>query len=98
MKDKFIKTQRAKDLLRLARTLYEAGIHEQDGKRLEMLRLVAVELKQAIDEATETDGMLHPDLGLELLLFLELKESGNEEAEGYRKTVDSILAASEQRV
>lgn len=86
-----IKQQRGKDLVMVARAIYESAVHEEDKKRLELHRHLAVEAAALIDEAIEKDGILHPDLGLELLLFIELKEDGNSEAEPYRKQVLSLL-------
>jgi hypothetical protein len=76
------KLQRKLDLIKLARVLYESALHEEDKERLELHRKLAVEAKQLFDDTYEQDHTLHPDLGLELLLFIELKKEGkSEEAE-----------------
>jgi len=87
--------QRAEDLVRLARALYESALHEEDRERLELHRLVAVELAQLLNEAINKDDTLHPDLGLELILFIELKRDGNEQAERDSAEVAEILASLE---
>ena len=82
-----IKLQRARDLIILADSLCTSATHEEEKERLGMHRLVALEVKKLIDEATTEDGTMDSDLGLDLLLFIELKEDGESEAETYRKHV-----------
>lgn len=64
---------------------------EKDKGMLELHRHVAVEFAGLVDEAIDEGCTLHPDLGLELLLFIELKKDGNPEAEADRKEVQRIL-------
>lgn len=89
--------QRAQDLTRLARALYEAALHEEDKERLEMHRNVALGLKELVDEAIDDDALFHADLGLELLLFIELKADGSDGAETGRVEALAVLEYSEKR-
>jgi hypothetical protein len=88
--------QRKKDLTRLARALFDSALHEENRKRLEMHRMVAVELAQLLDEAVNKDDILHTDLGLELLLFIELKQDGSDQAVYDQREVAEILDELEQ--
>lgn len=85
-------------LTKLARSLYESAAHEHDKERLELHRQVAVETASLFNEAINEDNILHPDLGLELLLFIKLKASGEPEAETGRKYVLSIIERLEKEI
>jgi hypothetical protein len=79
------KLQRAKDFTVLARAVYDAISHEDDHVWLKRLRGTVVEFNILASDIIDEDNTLHPDIGLTLLLFLELKTDGEPEAEADRK-------------
>jgi hypothetical protein len=89
---------RESDLAKLARAIYESAMHEQDPERLEMHRLLAVYAGSLFDAANNEDHILHTDLGLEMVLFIELKLSQPVESEFHRKVVLNIIEQIEEDV
>lgn len=90
--------QRELHLVRLARAIYESALHEEDAGRLELHRLLAVSAASLFNEAINEDNLLHPDLGIELVLFIELKARGNSEAKTDRLEVLRIIEELEAKV
>lgn len=90
--------QNVKDLVVAARSLYESAMREEGEEKLELLRRQAVELKPLLDTTFEKEGSLHPDLGLTLLLFIELKKDGNEEWKADARDADAILTTLEEEL
>lgn len=88
---------REKNLAQLARALLNSASQEDDPERLELHRHIALKLKQILDKTANQDKLLSPDLGLELLLFIELKRDGNTEAKFDRQEVMEILAGIEAK-
>ena len=87
--------QNEKDLVRLARALYNAALHENDKSRLEYYRQTAVSLSTLINDTVNKEGLLHPDLGISLILFIEGKASGSPQSEDDRRDADEILTELE---
>lgn len=89
---------RESDLTTLARAIYESALHEEDPERLEMHRLLAVYAGSLFDAAFNEDHILHTDLGLEMVLFIELKLSQPVESEFHRKVVLNIIEQVEEDI
>lgn len=85
-------------LIKIARSIYESATQEENSQRLELHRLLAVHAASLFDNACNEDGILHTDLGLELILFIELKKDKHPEAETDRIEVLRIIEQIEDRV
>ena len=83
------------NLLRLTRAFCESMVHENDPERLQLHQNVALELAHLLNKSME-DKILHPDLGIALIIFATHKAEGSGESETMRTWVQDDLEDSER--
>jgi hypothetical protein len=91
-------SRREKDLIVVARSLFELIKHEDDLKCLGRYRKFLLNAKSVFDAHYDEEGTLHADLGLELFEFYLFKMGGDEkETESYKKIPEDIIKDLEKR-
>lgn len=65
--------QRAKDLARLARAIYNAVEHEDNKEWLPLYESLALKARRLFDESSEEDDTFHPDFGQDITDFVGFK-------------------------
>jgi len=78
-----------KNLIKLARAIYELVLHEEDKKMLVELDGIGLEAGCIFDDRDNTKGTLHPDLGFNVREFIIFKIEAHDATDAmYREYTD----------
>jgi hypothetical protein len=89
--------QNEKNLIRLARSIYELILYAQNKEECAAYEALASQAKSIFDDFDNAKGTLHSDLGFNILEFAQLKTDGNNATSEYEDYAREMIERLEKK-